>query len=92
MAVGLRQYKNGVLVLDGRWYTGKPLGIITMTDGVNSSVTNAAFSQGTPWWVATPMDWYAKQAPLFSFAGTTLSWTWPTYSGGVNFQLKYGVY
>lgn len=93
MAVGIRTYNNGTLILDETFRTGKILGITTMTDGVSGNTgVNTKFALGTPFWIAMPTDYYVSRGPTISFASNTISWVWGTYSGGANFQLIYGVY
>lgn len=73
-------------------YTGKILGIATVTDGVSGDTgTNTKFAWGTPFWVLLPTSYYNARLPTASFASNKISWTWPSGSGGCDFVIIYGV-
>ena len=88
----MMEFKSGSIIFDQTVYSGKPLGVVTMVDGVPGSLVDANFALGTPWAIPMPTDYYIARGPTVSVTGTTLSWSWPAYSGGADFTLRYGIY
>jgi len=94
MAHGLRVWDAaGNLIVDTSQRHGTILGVLTITGGVDGSVTDAGFAQGEPLWMCTALASYATYNPAFSFdAGLNrLSWSWGGRSG-TNQKLVYGVF
>ena len=94
MAAGLQVWNaSGDLVLDTSTYTGKVLGILDITAGVDGSVTDSAFAIGDPYWQCVSIATYPTNQPTFTFnSGTnTLSWAWESRLGQ-DCKLIYGVY
>ena len=70
--------KDGKLVVGPTTAVGSILGVTT-TGGVNGSLSDSRFSQGTPRvFAALPVSGSASDLymPIFSFSGNTLTWTY----------------
>ena len=87
--------KDGKLAVGPTTAVGSILGVVT-TGGVNGSITDARFSQGTPRiFAALPVNESSGDgyySPIFSFSGNVLSWTYRTGSFyKPNIRIIYGV-
>jgi len=96
MSTGLKVWDaSGSLTFDTTTRCGRVLGVTTAT-GSSGSITNADFSQGTPWAIAVTLS-STSSVPIpcyTTFSGNTLNWAYPTsISGGYyNTMIVYGVY
>jgi len=95
MAYGVKVFgPDGTTVwLDTTTYTGKLLGVTTITANTDGSVTDSDFAIGTPYYLAIPTTTTSGYSPVLSFNSSTntLSWAWGTRTGQ-NHQLIYGVF
>lgn len=96
MATGLQVFDGqGNVILDTTTRMGVLLGQVN-TGKSNGSVTNSAFSRGTPFYVATSTENGATSVigPNITISGNTLSWQFnnPGFSGNHGFLIIYGVY
>ncbi|WP_438391069.1 hypothetical protein [Caballeronia sp. DA-9] len=101
MAAGIQCWDaSGNLVIDITGRLQRIIGSASLAGG-NGSVTDARLAGGTIWFAFQPSQIWGFQnmdvsRPIFSVAGTTISWT---YSGGAttqNIQIQgimfYGIY
>lgn len=89
MPQGLEIYRDGVFEAGGLpyfdTYGGFILGSAAFTAGSAGNVTDANFANGNPFWFIDGV--FAPGLPVFSIAGTTLSWT----AGGIGGTVYYGI-
>lgn len=88
MGVGLEIYRDGDFEAGALPYFDSFGGYILGSQAIsaNGSVTDANFANGNPFWYVESSTWAG--APVFSFSGTTLSWT---LSSGFTGTLYYGI-
>lgn len=83
---------SGVLILDTTDNTGFVLGVLDFASASqSSSLTNANFSLGTPFYFAQGDLANSQAIPDVSFSGATMTWTANAYAPYNGF-IYYGVY
>ena len=95
MAYGLQVWdSSGNTVMDTSTRMGRVLGTVS-TGITNGSITNSAFSQGSPFYVVSTVggSGYDVQ-PYVNVVGSTLTWYWGTSGAWYNASciIIYGVY
>jgi hypothetical protein len=83
---------SGTLIIDISTRTGFVIGSVAITSGnQSSSVTDATFANGTPFYFIIADTGESIRHPFVSFSGTTMTWTKSTAS---NFSgnIYYGVF
>lgn len=87
----IRDAVTGAVIIDFADRLGTFIGV-TETGTSNGSVSNSAFSLGTPFYALQPIgNVYVALGPKIIISGNTLSWEFRS-GYGTNFRLLYGYY
>lgn len=86
-------------IMDTTTRLGRVLGVATITTATGSITGIAGFSQGTPFYICTPLNspgninLATNPLPVITISGTTLSWAYESGTGAnQTVLLYYGTY